>query len=216
MEQNENQEVELDMNHLMKVRKEKLDNLIAEGKNPFEITKFNRTHTSEDIEKHYDELEGKDVTVAGRIMSKRIMGKASFCHIQDATGKIQSYVSINDLGEESYKQFKEDDIGDIIGITGFVFKTKTGEISIHAKELVLLTKSLRPLPEKFHGLKDTDLRYRQRYVDLIVNPEVKQTFEKRIKIEKSYKVFLSLTQSIICNFTTITDNLITMFIYVSG
>ena len=114
MEQNENQEVELDMNHLMKVRKEKLDNLIVEGKNPFEITKFNRTHTSEDIEKHYDELEGKDVTVAGRIMSKRIMGKASFCHIQDATGKIQSYVSINDLGEESYKQFKEDDIGDII------------------------------------------------------------------------------------------------------
>ena len=187
MEQNENQEVELDMNHLMKVRKEKLDNLIAEGKNPFEITKFNRTHTSEDIEKHYDEL---DVTVAGRIMSKRIMGKASFCHIQDATGKIQSYVSINDLGEESYKQFKEDDIGDIIGITGFVFKTKTGEISIHAKELVLLTKSLRPLPEKFHGLKDTDLRYRQRYVDLIVNPEVKQTFEKRIKIIKEMRRIL--------------------------
>lgn len=190
MEQNENQEVELDMNHLMKVRKEKLDNLIAEGKNPFEITKFNRTHTSEDIEKHYDELEGKDVTVAGRIISKRIMGKASFCHIQDATGKIQSYVSINDLGEESYKQFKEDDIGDIIGITGFVFKTKTGEISIHAKELVLLTKSLRPLPEKFHGLKDTDLRYRQRYVDLIVNPEVKQTFEKRIKIIKEMRRIL--------------------------
>ena len=190
MEQNENQEVELDMNHLMKVRKEKLDNLIAEGKNPFEITKFNRTHTSEDIEKHYDELEGKDVTVAGRIMSKRIMGKASFCHIQDATGKIQSYVSINDLGEESYKQFKEDDIGDIIGITGFVFKTKTGEISIHAKELVLLTKSLRPLPVKFHCLKDTDLRYRQRYVDLIVNPEVKQTFEKRIKIIKEMRRIL--------------------------
>ena len=178
------------MNHLMKVRKEKLDNLIVEGKNPFEITKFNRTHTSEDIEKHYDELEGKDVTVAGRIMSKRIMGKASFCHIQDATGKIQSYVSINDLGEESYKQFKEDDIGDIIGITGFVFKTKTGEISIHAKELVLLTKSLRPLPEKFHGLKDTDLRYRQRYVDLIVNTEVKQTFEKRIKIIKEMRRIL--------------------------
>ena len=190
MEQNENQEEELDMNHLMKVRKEKLDNLVAEGKNPFEITKFNRTHTSEDIEKHYEELEGKDVTVAGRIMSKRIMGKASFCHIQDATGKIQSYVSINDLGEESYKQFKEDDIGDIIGITGFVFKTKTGEISIHAKELVLLTKSLRPLPEKFHGLKDTDLRYRQRYVDLIVNPEVKQTFEKRIKIIKEMRRIL--------------------------
>ena len=188
MEQNENQE--LNMNHLMQVRKEKLDNLIAEGKNPFEITKFNRTHTSADIEKHYDELEGKDVTIAGRIMSKRIMGKASFCHIQDATGQIQSYVSINDLGEESYKQFKEDDIGDIIGITGFVFKTKTGEISIHAKEVTLLTKSLRPLPEKFHGLKDTDLRYRQRYVDLIVNPEVKETFEKRTKIIKEMRRIL--------------------------
>ena len=190
MEQNENQETELNMNHLMQVRKEKLDNLIAEGKNPFEITKFNRTHTSADIEKNYDELEGKDVTIAGRIMSKRIMGKASFCHIQDATGQIQSYVSINDLGEESYKQFKEDDIGDIIGITGFVFKTKTGEISIHAKELTLLTKSLRPLPEKFHGLKDTDLRYRQRYVDLIVNPEVKETFEKRTKIIKEMRRIL--------------------------
>ena len=188
MEQNENQE--LNMNHLMQVRKEKLDNLIAEGKNPFEITKFIRTHTSADIEKHYDELEGKDVTIAGRIMSKRIMGKASFCHIQDATGQIQSYVSINDLGEESYKQFKEDDIGDIIGITGFVFKTKTGEISIHAKEVTLLTKSLRPLPEKFHGLKDTDLRYRQRYVDLIVNPEVKETFEKRTKIIKEMRRIL--------------------------
>ena len=190
MEQNENQETELNMNHLMQVRKEKLDNLIAEGKNPFEITKFNRTHTSADIEKNYDELEGKDVTIAGRIMSKRIMGKASFCHIQDATGKIQSYVSINDLGEDSYKQFKEDDIGDIIGITGFVFKTKTGEISIHAKEVTLLTKSLRPLPEKFHGLKDTDLRYRQRYVDLIVNPEVKETFEKRTKIIKEMRRIL--------------------------
>lgn len=193
MEKNQNvnnEETELDINHLMQIRREKLRELQEQGKNPFEITKFNRTHTSEDIEKHYDELEGKDVTVAGRIMSKRIMGKASFCHIQDATGKIQSYVSINDLGEESYKQFKEDDIGDIIGITGFVFKTKTGEISIHAKELVLLTKSLRPLPEKFHGLKDTDLRYRQRYVDLIVNPEVKQTFEKRIKIIKEMRRIL--------------------------
>ena len=188
--QNNNEVEELDINHLMQIRRDKLNELQQEGKDPFEITKFNRTHTSEDIEKHYDELEGKDVTVAGRIMSKRIMGKASFCHIQDATGKIQSYVSINDLGEESYKQFKEDDIGDIIGITGFVFKTKTGEISIHAKELVLLTKSLRPLPEKFHGLKDTDLRYRQRYVDLIVNPEVKQTFEKRIKIIKEMRRIL--------------------------
>ena len=128
--------------------------------------------------------------MAGSFMAKRIMGKASFCHIQDSTGKIQSYVSINELGEESYKAFKEDDIGDIVGITGFVFKTKTGEISIHAKELTLLAKSLRPLPEKFHGLKDTDLRYRQRYVDLIVNPEVKDTFEKRTKIIKTIREIL--------------------------
>ena len=140
---------------------------------------------------NYDELEGKDVTIAGRLMAKRIMGKASFCHIQDGDGKIQSYVSINELGEESYKHFKEDDIGDIIGITGFVFKTKTGEISIHAKEVTLLSKSLRPLPEKFHGLKDTDLRYRQRYVDLIMNPEVKDTFLKRIQILQEVKNILN-------------------------
>ena len=177
MQENENmQEQEIDMNQLMKVRREKLEKLKQEGKNPFEITKFNRTHTSKQIIDNYDELEGKDVTIAGRLMAKRIMGKASFCHIQDSEGRIQSYVSINELGEESYKQFKEDDIGDIIGITGFVFKTRTGEVSIHAKEVTLLTKSLRPLPEKYHGLKDTDLRYRHRYVDLIVNPEVKTTF----------------------------------------
>ena len=174
----------------MKVRREKLDKLREEGKDPYKITKFERTHTSKEIVDNYDELEGKDVTVAGRIMAKRIMGKASFCHIQDSTGKIQSYVSINDLGEESYKQFKEDDIGDIIGITGFVFKTRTGEISIHAKEVTLLSKSLRPLPEKFHGLKDTDLRYRQRYVDLIVNPEVKDTFIKRTEIIKEIRRIL--------------------------
>ena len=182
MNQNDNNIEELDLNNLMKIRKEKLDNLRAEGKDPFEITKFNRTHTSKQICDNYDELEGKDVTIAGRMMAKRIMGKASFCHIQDEDGRIQSYVSINDLGEESYKKFKEDDIGDIIGITGFVFKTRTGEISIHAKEVTLLSKSLRPLPEKFHGLKDIDLRYRQRYVDLIVNPEVKDTFLKRTRI----------------------------------
>ena len=139
---------------------------------------------------NYDELEGKDVTVAGRLMAKRIMGKASFCHIQDSEGKLQSYVSINDLGEESYKAFKEDDLGDIIGITGFVFKTRTGEVSIHAKEVTLLSKSLRPLPEKYHGLKDTDLRYRQRYVDLIMNPEVKETFVKRSKIIKELRKIL--------------------------
>lgn len=190
MSENKNEEQELDMNQLMLVRREKLDKLKAEGKNPFKITRFDRTHTSKEIKDNYDELEGKDVTIAGRIMAKRIMGKASFCHIQDSTGKIQSYVSINELGEESYKAFKEDDIGDIVGITGFVFKTKTGEISIHAKELTLLAKSLRPLPEKFHGLKDTDLRYRQRYVDLIVNPEVKDTFEKRTKIIKTIREIL--------------------------
>ena len=188
--ENNNQEQELDLNQLMKVRREKLAKLQEEGKNPFEITEFNRTHTSQEIKDNYDELEGKDVTVACRIMAKRIMGKASFCHIQDMQGKIQSYVSINDLGEESYKHFKEDDIGDIIGITGFVFKTKTGEISIHAKEVTLLSKSLRPLPEKFHGLKDTDLRYRQRYVDLIMNPEVKDTFLKRTAIIKEIRRIL--------------------------
>ena len=190
MAENNNVEQELDINQLMKVRREKLDKLKEEGRNPYEITKFNRTHTSKQIIDNYDELEGKDVTIAGRIMAKRIMGKASFCHIQDSEGKIQSYVSINDLGEESYKAFKEDDIGDIIGITGFVFKTRTGEISIHAKEVTLLSKSLRPLPEKFHGLKDTDLRYRQRYVDLIVNPEVKETFILRSKIISNIRKIL--------------------------
>lgn len=144
-----NQEQELDLNQLMKIRREKLVKLQADGKDPFEIIKFDRTHNSKQIKDNFEELEGKDVTIAGRIMAKRIMGKASFCHIQDNEGRIQSYVSINDLGEESYKQFKEDDIGDIIGITGFVFKTKTGEISIHAKEVTLLSKSLRPLPENF-------------------------------------------------------------------
>ena len=188
MEEN-NQEQELDLNHLMVVRREKLAKLQEEGKDPFKITKFNVTHNSKQIREDFDNLENKDVTIAGRIMAKRIMGKASFCHIQDEEGKIQSYVSINELGEESYKQFKEDDIGDIIGITGFVFKTKTEEISIHAKEVILLTKSLRDLPEKFHGLKDIDLRYRQRYVDLIVNPEVKETFLLRSKLLKEIKNF---------------------------
>lgn len=189
-EMNNTQEPEVDMNQLLKVRREKLQELQEAGKNPFDITKFNRTHTSKDIIDNYDELEGKDVTIAGRIMAKRIMGKASFCHIQDMQGKLQSYVSTNDLGEESYKAFKTYDIGDIIGITGFVFKTRTGEISVHAKEVTLLSKSLRPLPEKFHGLKDTDLRYRQRYVDLIMNPEVKDTFLTRIKILKEIRRIL--------------------------
>ena len=188
MEQNNNNnEQMLDENHLITIRKEKLEELRKQDKDPFKITKYNRTHNSEQIKENFEELEGKDVTIAGRIMAKRVMGKASFCHIQDMQGKIQSYVSLNDLGEESYKLFKTYDIGDIVGITGFVFKTKTGEISVHAKEMVLLTKSLRPLPEKFHGLKDTELRYRQRYVDLIMNPEVKDTFLIRSKIIKEIK-----------------------------
>mgnify|MGYP004513937471 FL=1 len=189
-ENKQNQEVELDENHLIQIRKDKLKELQEQGKNPFEITKFNRTNTAGGIKANYDEFENKDVTVAGRIIAKRIMGKASFCTIQDSDEKIQSYVSINDLGEESYKAFKTWDIGDIIGITGFVFKTRTEEISVHAKEVTLLSKSLRPLPEKFHGLKDVDLRYRQRYVDLIVNPEVKETFILRSKIIKEVKAYL--------------------------
>ena len=179
---NQNQEVELDENHLIQIRKDKLKELQEQGKDPFEITKFNRTNSAGEIKANYEKFENKDVTVAGRIIAKRIMGKASFCTIQDSDEKIQSYVSINDLGEESYKAFKTWDIGDIIGITGFVFKTRTEEISVHAKEVTLLSKSLRPLPEKFHGLKDVDLRYRQRYVDLIMNPEVKETFRKRSQI----------------------------------
>ena len=182
MSENNNGTEELDMNHLMQIRREKLKELQDEGKDPYKITKFDRTNTAGEIKKNYENFEGKDVTVAGRIIAKRIMGKASFCTIQDCDEKIQSYVSINDLGEESYKAFKTWDIGDIIGITGFVFKTRTEEISVHAKSVTLLSKSLRPLPEKFHGLKDVDLRYRQRYVDLIMNPEVKDTFIKRTQI----------------------------------
>ena len=177
-----NQTEELDINNLMQIRRDKLKELQDQGKDPYEITKFNRTNTAGQIKANYEEFEQKDVTVAGRIIAKRIMGKASFCTIQDSDEKIQSYVSINDLGEESYKAFKTFDIGDIIGITGFVFKTRTEEISIHAKEVTHLSKSLRPLTEKFHGLKDPDLRSRQRYTDLIVNPEVKQSFVLRSKI----------------------------------
>ena len=183
MQENENnQNIELDENHLIQIRKDKLKELQEQGKNPYEITKYNRTNSAGEIKANYEKFEQKDVSVAGRIIAKRIMGKASFCTILDSDEKIQSYVSINDLGEEAYKEFKTWDIGDIIGITGFVFKTRTEEISVHAKEVTLLSKSLRPLPEKFHGLKDVDLRYRQRYVDLIMNPEVKETFKKRSQI----------------------------------
>ena len=176
----ENEEVEL--NRLMQIRRDKLKELQDAGKDPYQITKYDRTNTAGEIKANYEAFEQKDVAVAGRIIAKRIMGKASFCTILDSDEKIQSYVSINDLGEEAYKAFKTWDIGDIIGIKGFVFKTRTEEISIHAKEVILLSKSLRDLPEKFHGLKDVDLRYRQRYVDLIMNPEVKETFRKRSQI----------------------------------
>ena len=191
MAENNNEVEEIDVNHLMQIRRDKLKELQEAGKDPFEITKFNRTNTAGEIKSNYEDFEQKDVTVAGRIIAKRIMGKASFCTIQDCDEKIQSYVSINDLGEESYKAFKTWDIGDIIGITGFVFKTRTEEISVHAKEVTLLSKSLRPLPEKFHGLKDPDLRYRQRYTDLIVNPEVKESFILRSKIISSVRKILT-------------------------
>lgn len=191
MQENENnQNIELDENHLIQIRKDKLKELQEQGKNPYEITKYNRTNSAGEIKANYEKFEQKDVSVAGRIIAKRIMGKASFCTILDSDEKIQSYVSINDLGEEAYKEFKTWDIGDIIGITGFVFKTRTEEISVHAKEVKLLSKSLRPLPEKFHGLKDVDLRYRQRYVDLIMNPEVKETFIKRSEIIKEIRRIL--------------------------
>ncbi len=181
-ENNNNQEQELDLNQLMKIRREKLKELQDKGQDPFTVTKVDRTATAGEIKGNYEKFEQKDVTVCGRIIAKRIMGKASFCTIQDSDEKIQSYVSINDIGEDPYKEFKTYDMGDFISITGFVFTTKTGEISVHAKSVQLLTKSLRPLPEKYHGLKDPDLRYRQRYTDLIVNPEVKQNFVIRSKI----------------------------------
>ena len=186
----QNNEEQLDENHLIAIRKEKLKELQEQGKDPFKETKYDRTHKSKQIKDNYDEIEGKDVRVAGRIMAKRIMGKASFCTIQDSEGRIQSYVSINDLGEESYKLFKTYDIGDIIGIKGFVFKTRTEEISVHAKEVVLLTKSLRPLPEKFHGLTDIEERYRRRYVDLIMNEESKRVAFLRPKIIRCIQNFM--------------------------
>ena len=188
-EQNKNAQ-EQDLNKLLKVRREKLAELQENGKDPFQIVKYDATHHSQEIKDAFDELEGKSVSVAGRIMSKRVMGKASFCNIQDLKGNIQSYVARDNIGEESYKDFKKMDIGDIVGIKGEVFKTKTGEISIHATAVTLLSKSLQVLPEKFHGLTNTDLRYRQRDVDLIMNPEVKDTFVKRSKIISTIRRYL--------------------------
>ena len=189
-EQQKKPQKEQDINQLLKVRREKLANLQTEGKDPFVITKYDVTHHSMEIKDNYDTLEGKEVSVAGRMMFKRVMGKASFCNIQDLQGNIQSYVARDDIGEDSYKDFKKYDVGDILGIKGFVFKTKTGEISIHAKEVTLLSKSLQILPEKYHGLTDTDTRYRQRYVDLIMNEDVKDTFIKRSKVISSIRRYL--------------------------
>ena len=194
-EQNQNkngkQKPVQDMNQILKVRREKLKELQDAGKDPFKITTYDQTQHSQEIKEHFEELDGKDVSIAGRIMSKRVMGKASFCHIQDKLGQIQCYVQRDSLGDEPYKEFKHLDIGDIVGIKGYVFRTQTGEISVHAKEVILLSKSLQPLPEKFHGLQDTDTRYRQRYVDLIMNEDVKKTFIKRSQIIREIRNFLA-------------------------
>ena len=181
---------EQDINQLIKVRHEKLQELQENGKDPFRITKFDVSHHSMEIKENYDSLEEQQVTIAGRMMFKRVMGKASFCNVTDLMGNIQAYVARDSIGEDSYKDFKKYDVGDILGITGEVFKTKTGEISVHASSVTLLSKSLQILPEKFHGLTDTDMRYRQRYVDLIMNAEVKDTFIKRSKVISSIRRYL--------------------------
>lgn len=183
-------EVELDLNDIIKARHEKLARLVEIDKNPYEIVKFDKDTNALDIKNNYEKYEGKVVTLAGRMISRRIMGKASFANLLDGTGSIQLYVSKNDIGEDDYAEFKKYDIGDIIGVTGLVFTTKTGEISVHSHSVCLLSKSLLPLPEKYHGLTNTDMRYRQRYVDLIANPEVKKTFITRSKIISSIRAFL--------------------------
>ena len=189
--QQKNQQKTQDVSQLQKVRRDKLAELQAAGNDPFVIVKYDQTHHTAQIRDNFDELEGKDVSIAGRMMFKRVMGKASFCNIQDRDGRIQVYVARDEIGEEPYKGFKKMDIGDIIGVKGFVFKTKTGEISVHAKELILLSKSLTPLPEKFHGLQDTDTRYRQRYVDLIMSDTSRDVFIKRSKIIAGIRRFLA-------------------------
>ncbi len=189
-QENKNQNQQQDINQLLKVRREKLAALQEAGKDPFLITKFEITHHSQEIKDHFDELEGNNVTIAGRMMFKRVMGKASFCNIQDLQGNIQCYVARDSIGEEFYADFKKYDVGDILGISGEVFKTKTGEMSIHVASVTLLSKSLQILPEKFHGLTDTDVRYRQRYVDLIMNADVKDTFIKRSKVLSSIRRYL--------------------------
>ncbi len=195
-----------DLSEQERIRRDKLQALMEAGKNPFEITKFDVTHHSTDITGHYPEMDGVQVTIAGRMMFKRVMGKASFCTLQDLKGRIQVYVARDNVGEEDYADFKKSDIGDIYGVTGFVFQTRTGEISVHAEKIVLLTKSLKPLPEKFHGLTDTDTRYRQRYVDLIMNPEVKDTFIKRSLIIKEIRRFLNSRNFIEVETPTLVSN----------
>ncbi len=187
---NEQNQGEPDLGQLLKVRREKLAALKEAGKNPYVITKYEMTHHSAEIKEKFESLEGSTVRAAGRLMSKRVMGKASFCHIQDVQGTIQCYVARDSVGEESYADFKKFDIGDLVGIEGFVFRTKTGEVSVHAEKITLLTKSLQVLPEKFHGLTNTDLRYRQRYTDLIMNEDVKKTFILRSKIISAIRSYL--------------------------
>ena len=179
-----------DINQLLKVRREKLSALQENGKDPFQITKYNVTHHSQEIKDNFEALEGQQVSIAGRVMSKRIMGKASFCNVQDLQGDIQSYVARDSIGEEAYADFKKYDVGDIVGIEGEVFRTKTGEKSIHAHKVTLLSKSLQILPEKYHGLVNTDIRYRQRYTDLIMNEDVKKTFVARSRIISSIRRYL--------------------------
>ena len=195
--ENQNQEmIQQQLSEQETIRREKLQKLVEAGNDPYTITRYDRTHTSQQILDNYDALENQEVCIAGRMMARRIMGKASFAHLQDNDGKIQIYVKRDDVGEESYAAFKQDDIGDIFGVKGFVFKTKTGEVSVHASEVVLLSKSLKPLPEKFHGLTNTDMRYRQRYVDLIMNPESKDVLVKRSKIINAIRRYLD-TQNFI-------------------
>ena len=187
---NKQQNQEQDLNQILKARREKLANLQAAGKDPFVITKYDQTHHSQEIKDNFETLEGQTVSIAGRIMFKRVMGKASFCNVQDLQGNIQSYVARDSIGEETYADFKKYDVGDLVGIKGEVFKTKTGEISVHASEVTLLSKSLQVLPEKYHGLTNTDIRYRQRYTDLIMNQDVRDTFVKRSQIISSIRRYL--------------------------
>ena len=186
----EQRQQEQDINQLLKVRRQKLSDLQEAGKDPFQITKYDVTHHSLEIKDHFDTLEGKTVSIAGRVMSKRVMGKASFCNVQDLQGDIQVYVARDNVGEDSYADFKKYDVGDIVGVEGEVFKTKTGETSVHATKVTLLSKSLQILPEKYHGLVNTDIRYRQRYTDLIMNGDVKKTFILRSKIISSIRRYL--------------------------